>query len=49
VCGRINHCIQGGFGDGDGGEDDEEGRERRRAAARGAPSLPSVSWGSAAP
>jgi hypothetical protein len=46
VCGRINHCIKGGVGDGDGGEDDEGGSERRMAAAaRGAP----ASWGSAAP
>jgi hypothetical protein len=53
VCGRMNNYIQGGVGDGDGGEDDEEGSERRReaaaAAARGAPSLPPVSWGSATP
>jgi hypothetical protein len=53
VCERMNHCIQGGVGDGDGGEDDEEGSERRRkaatSAARGAPSLAPVSWGSAAP
>jgi hypothetical protein len=52
VCGRMNHCIQGGVGDGDGGEDDEEGSKRCREAAvvaRGAPSLPPVSWGSAAP
>jgi hypothetical protein len=49
VCGRMNHCIQG-VGDGDSGEDDEWGSERRRAAvARGAPSLPPASWGSAAP
>jgi hypothetical protein len=50
VCG-INYCIQGGVGHGDGGEDDEEGSERRREAAapQGAPSLPPVSWGSAAP
>jgi hypothetical protein len=41
VCGRMNHYIQGEVGDGDGGEDDEEGSERRwAAAARGAPSLP---------
>jgi hypothetical protein len=50
VCGRMNHCIQGGVGDGDGGEDDEGSSERRRAAAaqtvaREAP----ASWGSAAP
>jgi hypothetical protein len=46
----VNHCIQGGVGDGDDSEDDEEGSKRRRAAAaRGAPSLPPVSWGSAAP
>jgi hypothetical protein len=48
VCGRMNYCIQGGVGDGDGGEDDEEGSGRRRAAAvpavtRGAPSLPPAS------
>lgn len=49
MCGRMNHCIQGGVGDGDGGEDDEGGSERRKAAARGAPSLPLASWGSAAP
>jgi hypothetical protein len=50
VCGRMNHCIQGEVGDGDGGEDDEEGSGRRRAAAaRGAPSLPPASYGSAAP
>jgi hypothetical protein len=53
VCGRMNHCIQGGVGDGDGGEDDEGGSERRRAVApavaRGAPSLPPASWGSVAP
>jgi hypothetical protein len=53
VCGRMNHYIQGGVGDGDGGEDDEVGSKRRRpappaAAARGAPSLPPASWGSAA-
>jgi hypothetical protein len=50
----MNHCIQGGVGDGDGGGDDEGGSERRRAAAapataRGAPSLSPTSWGSAAP
>jgi hypothetical protein len=54
VCGRMNHCIHGEVSDGDGVEDDEEGSERRRtaaapAAAWGAPSLPPVSWGSAAP
>jgi hypothetical protein len=54
VCGRMNHCIQGGVGDGDGGKDNEVGSGRRRAAAapvaaRGAPSLPPASWGSAAP
>jgi hypothetical protein len=48
VCGRMNHCIQGGVGDGDSAEDDKEGSERRRevaalTAARGAPSLPPVS------
>ena len=25
MCGRMNHCILGGLGDGDGGEDGEEG------------------------
>jgi hypothetical protein len=54
VCGRMNHYIQGGVGAGYGGEDDEGGSERHRAAAvaaaaRGAPSLPPASWGSAAP
>lgn len=50
MCGRMNHCIQGGVGDGDGGEDGEGGSEERRAAAaRGVPSLPPASWGSAAP
>jgi hypothetical protein len=49
----MNHYIQGGFGDGDGGEDDEEGSERHReaaapAAAREAPSLPPV-YGGAPP
>ena len=36
VCGRMNHCIQRGIGDGDGGEDDGEGnagRHRRPAVA----------------
>jgi hypothetical protein len=54
VCGRMNHYIQGGFGDGDGGEDDEGSSERSRAAAApvaalGAPSLSPASWRSAAP
>jgi hypothetical protein len=54
MCGRMNHYIQGGVGDGDGGEDDEGGSKRRRAAtaptaAQRAPSLPPASWGSAAP
>ena len=54
VCERMDHCIQGGVGDGDGGEDDGEGSEEHRAAAataaaRGAPFLPPTSWGSAAP
>ena len=31
----MNHCIQGGVGDGDGGEDDGEGSEERRVAAAG--------------
>ena len=41
----MNHCIQGGVGDGDGGEDGEESSDERRAAARGAPSPSSASWG----
>ena len=54
ICEMMNHCIQGGVGDGDGGEDDEQGSEERRAApapvpARGAPSPPLASWESAAP
>ena len=54
VCERMNHCIQGGVGDGDGGEVDGEGSEERRAApasvvARGASSAPLASWGNAAP
>ena len=54
VCERMNHCIQGEVGDGDGGEYGEEGSEERRAAAapsaaRGAPSPLSASWGSTAP
>jgi hypothetical protein len=54
VCERMNHYIQGGVGDGDGGEDDEGGSERRMVAAapaatRGAPSLLLASWGSIAP
>ena len=53
MCGRMNHCIQGGVGDGYGGEDGEGGSEERRAAApaaaRGVPSLPPASWGSAIP
>jgi hypothetical protein len=49
----MNHCIQEGVDDGDGGEDNEGGSERRRtatasAAAQGAPSLPPASWGSTA-
>ena len=52
-CERMNHCIKGGVGDGDDGEDDGEGSEERRAAAVaaawGAPSPPPTSWGSAAP
>jgi hypothetical protein len=54
VCGRMNHCIQGGVDDRDGGEDNEGGSKKRRAAAapaamRGAPFLAPASWGSAAP
>jgi hypothetical protein len=48
VCGRMNHCIIGGVGDGDSGEDGgDEQREARAAAARGT-SPPPASWGSAA-
>jgi hypothetical protein len=48
--GRMNHCIKGGVGDGDSGEDggDEQQGARTTTAARGTPS-PSASWGSAAP
>jgi hypothetical protein len=48
----MNHCIIGGVGDGDSGEDVED--EQRGAwgaapaAARGTPPPP-ASWGSAAP
>ena len=50
----MNHYIQGGVGDGDGGEDGEGDSEERRAAAaptvaRGAPPAPPALWGSAAP
>jgi hypothetical protein len=46
----MNHCIQGGVSNGDGGEDDEDGSESAATAApaaalaatRGAPSLPSA-------
>jgi hypothetical protein len=49
VCGRMNHCIIGGVGDGDSGEDGgDEQRGARAAAARGTP-LPPASWGSDAP
>jgi hypothetical protein len=49
VCGRMNHCIIGGVGDGDSDEDGrDEQRGVRAAAARGTPAL-SASWGSAAP
>ena len=48
-CESMNHCIQGGVGDRDGGEDDGEGSEERRATARGALSPPPASWGSVAP
>ena len=33
VCGSMNHCIQGGISDGDGGEDSREGNAGRRAAS----------------
>jgi hypothetical protein len=53
VCGRMNHCIIGGVGDGDSGEDGEDELRGARtaaapAAARGTPPPP-ASWGSAAP
>jgi hypothetical protein len=50
VCERMNHCIIGGVGDGDNGEDggDEQRGARAAAAARGTPPPP-ASWGSAAP
>jgi hypothetical protein len=35
VCGRMNHCIIGGVGDGDSGEDG--GDEQRGAWAAAAP------------
>jgi hypothetical protein len=53
VCGRMNHCIIGGVGDGDSGED--AGDEQRGARAAAAPAAvrgtppPPASWGSAAP
>ena len=52
MCGRMNHCIQGGIGDGDGGEDGEGDSEERRAApavARGTPPAPPASMGCATP
>jgi hypothetical protein len=49
VCGRMNNCIKGGVGDGDGGEDDEVGGKRRRVAAATAAQGVPASWGSAAP
>jgi hypothetical protein len=50
VCGRMNHCIIGGVGDGDSGEDggDEQRGAWVAAAARGTPPPP-ASWGSAGP
>ena len=33
MCGRMNHCILGGLGDGDGGEDGEDGEEGGGGAA----------------
>ena len=51
VCKRMNHCIQVGFGDEDGGEEGEEGSEELRVAAATwvAPSPLPALWGSAAP
>jgi hypothetical protein len=52
VCGRMNHCIIAGVGDGDSGEDGGDEQRGAWAAApapaRGTPP-PSASWGSAAP
>jgi hypothetical protein len=50
VCGRMNHFIIGGVGDGDSGKDggDEQRGARAAAAARGTPQPP-ASWGSAVP
>jgi hypothetical protein len=52
VCGRMNHCIIGGVGDGDSGEDGGDKQRGARAAApaaaQGTP-LPPASWGSTAP
>ena len=48
----MNHCIQGGIGDGDGSDDGEGDSEERRAApavARGTPPAPPASRGCAAP
>jgi hypothetical protein len=52
VCGRMNHYIIGGVGDGDsdedGGDEQRGARAAAPAAARGIP-LPPASWRSAAP
>ena len=37
VCGRVDHCIQGGIGYGDGGEGGGHGRKGKAEAARVAP------------
>jgi hypothetical protein len=52
VCGRMNHCIIGGVGDGDSGEDGGDEKQGARAAAaapaaRGTPPPP-ASWESVA-
>jgi hypothetical protein len=53
VCGRMNHCIIGGVGDGYSGEDGGDEQRGARAAtaaaaARGTPPLP-ASWGERRP
>jgi hypothetical protein len=48
VCGRITHCIIGGVGDGDSGEDGGDEQRGAQAAARGTPPPP-ASWGSTGP
>jgi hypothetical protein len=45
----MNHCIIGGVGDGDSGEDDGDEQREARAAVAVARGTPPASWGSAAP